>query len=177
MDIFVPPKILLCALRVHFGTSVRRSSGRRSGGRLLANDIVATIFISLFFFPHCFFSPFFSVTTFSHRRSTQIKKLFKQKLLRIPKYLGVDTFPDSVGHFGAPCGHFGFCRRCGVAGGERVPPSPLGWYFSRFCKFCFYRGLDTYMEGLRICVNTSSVKLYKQTFLLNYVISKIIINY
>ena len=21
------------------------------------------------------------------------------------------------------------CRRCGGAGGERVPPSPLGWYF------------------------------------------------
>ena len=20
------------------------------------------------------------------------------------------------------------CRRCGVAGGERVPPAPLGWY-------------------------------------------------
>ena len=21
------------------------------------------------------------------------------------------------------------CRRCGVAGGDRVPPLPLGWYF------------------------------------------------
>ena len=40
----------------------------------------------------------------------------------MPKNLGVDTFPD-------PVGHFGFCRRCGVAGAERVPPSPLGWYF------------------------------------------------
>ena len=36
---------------------------------------------------------------------------------------------DPVGHFGAPWRPFGFCRRCGVAGGERVPPSPLGWYF------------------------------------------------
>ena len=28
-------------------------------------------------------------------------------------------------------GHFGFCRRCGIACGEqRVPPAPLGWYFS-----------------------------------------------
>ena len=27
--------------------------------------------------------------------------------------------PDPVGHF---------CRRCGVKGGEQVPPSPLGWY-------------------------------------------------
>ena len=25
-------------------------------------------------------------------------------------------------------GHFGFCRRCGIAGGERVPLAPLGWY-------------------------------------------------
>ena len=29
---------------------------------------------------------------------------------------------------GLPGSHFGFCRRCGVAGGERVPPSLLGWY-------------------------------------------------
>ena len=28
------------------------------------------------------------------------------------------------------------CRRCGVAGGERVPPSPLGWYFrNQICAF------------------------------------------
>ena len=24
------------------------------------------------------------------------------------------------------------CRRCGVAGGERVPPAPLGLYYSVF---------------------------------------------
>ena len=29
---------------------------------------------------------------------------------------------------GPPSVHFGFPRRCGIAGGERVPPSPLGWY-------------------------------------------------
>ena len=28
------------------------------------------------------------------------------------------------------------CRRCGVAGSERVPPAPLGWYF-RY-TICFY---------------------------------------
>ena len=27
-----------------------------------------------------------------------------------------------------PCVHFGFYRWCGVAGGERMPPAPLGWY-------------------------------------------------
>ena len=34
-----------------------------------------------------------------------------------PKNPGVDPFPDSVGHFGVPDAHFGFCRRSGVAGG------------------------------------------------------------
>ena len=92
----------------------------------LATTLVATIFIILFFFfsrppPHVFFS---SIPTFSHRRSARIKKLWK--LLRTPKNL--QTFSDPVGHLGPPGGHFGFCRRCGVAGGERVPPSPLGWY-------------------------------------------------
>ena len=35
-------------------------------------------------------------------RSAWIKKLIQLKLLRIPKNQGVDTFPDPVGHFGAP---------------------------------------------------------------------------
>ena len=49
----------------------------------------------------------------------------------------------------------------GVAGSERVPPSPLGWYFKQFnmgvgvgnnfcngfCKFFFYKGLDMYLSG------------------------------
>ena len=41
-----------------------------------------------------------------------------------PKNIGVDTFPDPVGHFLAPGGHIGLFRGCGVAGGERVPLSP-----------------------------------------------------
>ena len=59
---------------------------------------------------------------FSHRRGAQFKKLIKQKLMGAPKNLVVDTFPD-------PIDHFGFCRLCGVAGGERVPLAPLDWYF------------------------------------------------
>ena len=39
----------------------------------------------------------------------------------MPQNLRVDTFPDPVGHFG-----------CCVAGGERVAPAPLGWYFPHF---------------------------------------------
>ena len=76
-----------------------------------------------FLFSPPFFSPspFFSVMTFSHRRSARIKKLIWRKLLRTPKNLGVHPFPD-------PVNHFEFCRRCSVTGCERVPPSPLGWY-------------------------------------------------
>ena len=62
-------------------------------------------------------------------RSARIKKLILRKLLRMPKNLGVDTFPDPVRHFGAPWRPFWIlqavrrCRRCGVAGSERVPPA------------------------------------------------------
>ena len=34
--------------------------------------------------------------------SAWIKKLIKTKLTVAPKSLGVDPFPDPVGHFGAP---------------------------------------------------------------------------
>ena len=57
-----------------------------------------------------------------------IQKVILQKLVGMPNNLGLDPFLDPIGHFEAPCGHFGFCRRCGVAGGEGVPPVPLGWY-------------------------------------------------
>ena len=49
-----------------------------------------------------FFYFLFSVTTFSHRRSVWIKKLFLRKLTRVPKNLGVHAVSDPVGHFGAP---------------------------------------------------------------------------
>ena len=38
------------------------------------------------------------------------------------KHLGVYPYPDYI------C-HFGYFLQCGIAGGERVPPAPLGWYF------------------------------------------------
>ena len=78
------------------------------------------------------FVPHFSIAPFSHRKSAHIKKLAKVD----GRSLWVYTFPDPVSHFGAPWQLFWilqavrFCRQCGVAGGERVPPSPLGWYFS-----------------------------------------------
>ena len=77
------------------------------------------------------------------------KKLIKQNLLRMPKNLGVDTFPDPVGHFGPPGGHFGFCSWCGVAGGERVSPSPLGWY-SIYIFHSQSSNLDTIAGGYNV---------------------------
>merc|ERR1711942_614120 len=78
--------------------------------------LVATINIIIFFsfFSFLFFL-LFSVVYFSHRRSARIKKLILRKLLRMPKNLRVDTFPDPVSHFGAPW--WPFCilqavRRC-----------------------------------------------------------------
>ena len=86
--------------------------------------LVATKKSFLLFF---LFFPF-SVVTISQRMSARIKKLIKQKLTLAPKETGVDTFPDPIGHFVAPSDHFGFCKWCGIAGGKRVPPAPLGWY-------------------------------------------------
>ena len=73
----------------------RSAFGRATAG----NDVVATIFTILFLSPPFF--PFFfsSVVTFSHRRSTRIKKLISESCL---ERLGVDTFPDPVGPFWAP---------------------------------------------------------------------------
>ena len=91
---------------------------------------------------------FFLFFLFSHRRSARITKLILQKLRRVPKNLGVNTFQDPVGHFWPPRGHFGFWRRCSIAGGESVPPAPLGWYCS--CKnvnsksLCLYSSRHDY---------------------------------
>ena len=35
-------------------------------------------------------------------------------------------------NLGTKSWHRRCCRRCGIAGGERVPPAPLGWYSSSF---------------------------------------------
>merc|ERR1712208_38932 len=60
------------------------------------------------------------------------KNLFRESCLKCPITQGWTPFQTPSTILGAPGGHFGFCRPCGVAGGERVPPAPLGWYFSQF---------------------------------------------
>ena len=56
-----------------------------------------------------------------------------------PSCLIAANFPDPVSHILAPGGHPGFSRQGmikaeGVAGGDRVPPASLDWYFS--CLVC-----------------------------------------
>ena len=64
----------------------------------------------------------------SHRRNGRIKKLIQQKLIGGSNNLRFNLFPNPVGHFGLSR-RLGHPLTTGVAGGERVPPAPLGWYF------------------------------------------------
>ena len=50
------------------------------------------------------------------------------------RVLKFNLLPDPVSHFrvgGEVLQAVRCCRWCGVAGGERVPPAPLGWYNKR----------------------------------------------
>ena len=110
------------------GASVRRSSGRRSGGRLLAMTqwpLFSSVFSFFFpvFFPFFFFSRFSSVATFSHRRSARIKKLIQQKLTGTQKSRGRDLSRPRRPFWGP------IVVILDLAGGDRVPLPPLGWYF------------------------------------------------
>ena len=87
--------------------------GRHSGSKL-ATPLVATIsnvinFSCFSSFPHFYVS---SVVYFSQKSRDR------------------EPFRTSLAILMPTRGHFGFCRGCGIAGGERVPPSPLGWYLS-----------------------------------------------
>ena len=86
-------------------------------------------------FPPCF-SPF--VGTFSHRSSALIKKLILRKLLRTPKNLSRPRRP----FWGPLEAIFDF------AGGERVPPSPLGWYLWVICIFMTWLEFDKIYQQL-----------------------------
>ena len=83
------------------------------------NDVSAHYFHRSFLFSRFFFSPPF-VATFSHRRGARIKKPILRRLFRAPK----NPFQTPPAILGPPGGHFGFCRRCDIAGSERVPPLP-----------------------------------------------------
>jgi len=59
-----------------------------------------------------------------------------------------DAIPNRVSHFGAPGGHFAFCRHRGVASGERVPQMLHGWNLDRklhFTIFVYFQWLFNYI--------------------------------
>ena len=64
------------------------------------------------------------------------KKLFRKSWQERPENLGVDAFQDP------PSCHFGFCRRCCVVGGERVPLAPLSWYYVKNDKILIQAGAE-----------------------------------
>ena len=69
--------------------------------------------------------------------------------------------------FGPPGGHFGFFRRYGVAGVERVPLAEIGCYFEKFLNQSsfLYHTLMPYIIQLlsntfNICLNLSIICLF-----------------
>ena len=92
--LYCPTIFLSYSANKIIGTSGRRCSRSPLGGRL-AMTLVDR------YFHHYSIPFFFSVATFSHRRSAWIKKLIQPKWLEMAKNLGFDPFPDPVGHFWA----------------------------------------------------------------------------
>ena len=83
--------------------------------RLKFSPIWTAIFIIFTFIFVLFF--ILCQNLFLHNGSSVQTKVFC--ITQFPEF---DPFPEPL------CGHFRFCRQCGVAGCERVPPSPLCWY-------------------------------------------------
>ena len=109
----------------HERAAFQRSAFERSTA---GNDVVATMIISLFLFLSPHFSNFSPSRPFFLEGVLRSKNLFSESCLECPKTQGQTLFQIPSAILGPPGGHFGFCRRCGIAGGERVPPQSLGWY-------------------------------------------------
>ena len=76
---------------------------------------------------HNFCACFSPLSTFLIEGALKSKNLLKQEMMGVPKNLGVNSFPDPVGHYAVLWWPLGFCRWGTVAGGEQAP---LGWYFN-----------------------------------------------
>ena len=72
------------------------------------------VLVDCYFHHSSFF--FFYVTTFSYKTAARIKKLISRKLMKSPKTYGYTPFLTASTILGPSSGHFGFCRRFGVAG-------------------------------------------------------------
>ena len=109
---------------VIIGTSGWRCSRSPLGGWL------ATTFVDRYFHRYFVFFSIFSSPSrpFLIEGVLGSKNLFSKSGSKWPITWGYTPFLTLLAILGTPGGHFGFCRRCGVAGGEREPPAPLGWY-------------------------------------------------
>ena len=107
-------KIVSWPIRLHFVFDIKKKKDVLNrtfltfwfwhSSRSLFRWLTGTTIVDRYFHYSFLFSflPLFSVTTFSQRRSARIKFFaFLQKLMGVPKNLGVHPFPDPIGHFGA----------------------------------------------------------------------------
>ena len=62
------------------------------------------------------------------------KNLFSESWSKHPITKDWTPFKTQSAILGPPFGHFGFSRRYGIAGGERVPPALPGWYYVSFSQ-------------------------------------------
>ena len=109
----------------NFGKSVRRSS-QLAFGRSTGNNVSGHY--KRHSFPFIFFPFLFSPSwRFLIEGVFGSKNLFCESCQKRPKTWGKRPFQAPSAIMGPPSGDFRLWRRCCVAGGERVPPAPLGW--------------------------------------------------
>ena len=110
-------------------TSGRRSSQSAFGSQL-ATALVATKHVIIFH--SILFLPFSLLLPSLVEGVLRSKNLFCKSWWECQKTWECTPFQTPSATLGPPSNHFGFWRRCGVAGSERVTPAPLDWYFKLY---------------------------------------------
>ena len=106
-----------------FGTSGRHSS-RSAFGRLTGNDVSGH-----YKRHYSFFLVFPPLSTFLIEGCSE-QKTYLGKVDGSSQKPRCRHVTRPVSHLGPSSGHFGFSRKGGISGCERVPPGLLGWYFN-----------------------------------------------
>ena len=86
------------------------------------------------------------------RQIRQIKSCFDQKICfaKVSIHITIEKWSSFL-DLGSVSWPRRCCRRCGVAGGERVPPAPLGWYLT-ISVILLYLGLYQCHLGASRCI-------------------------
>ena len=116
-------------MKVFLAQAVNVPVGQRLGGRLAMMLVATTHNIIFQCFFSCRFSLFPPLSTFLIEGVPGSEIFFSESWREHPETLGKPPFQTPSAIFGPPSSHFGFWRRCGIAGGGRVPPEPLGCFF------------------------------------------------